>query len=380
MKLSFLILAWYPILVMFSRAVRWIDSRFPWENATELNMKKPLCVLTMGDPAGVGPEVILKTLFSARARRAADMVVIGYPGPFERDAGLLNLDVRFRETASLKNAGGADDTVDIIVPDRSFSPPLDYGVVDERCGRAAGLSIVRSAELTLGGGADAVVTAPINKESLNAAGFDIPGHTEFYRNLTGAGEIAMMLTLGDFRVAHVTTHVAIKNVPALVRKTRIVTVASLFHEAVRCLGIEQPRLAVSGLNPHAGEAGMFGSEEITDIAPAVGELRKRGMEVEGPLPPDTVFTRAWCGEFDGVVAMFHDQGHIALKLAGFKLGGGAREVGGVNTTLGLPIVRTSVDHGTAFDIAGRGIASPLSMIEAVETAAALVKGRRSREI
>jgi len=327
----------------------------------------------MGDPAGIGPEVVLQTLFSQRAKDSARLMVIGYPGPFVRDAELLSLDIAIREIESPVNIDESKSAVNLLVPDRTITFPLTYGIVDAACGRAAGACIVRSAGLALDGLIDAVVTAPINKESLNLGGYSFPGHTEMYRHLTGAPDIAMLLTLGSLRVIHVVTHEAMRNVPDLIRKERIVRVTELMHDALLRLGIEKPRIAVSGLNPHAGEAGMFGSEETGEIVPAVDELRDRGIDAAGPLPPDTVFARAYGGEFDGVVAMYHDQGHIALKLLGFRLGEHGREVGGVNTTLGLPIIRTSVDHGTAFDIAGRGVASPESMIEAVEMAARLVR-------
>lgn len=332
----------------------------------------------MGDPAGIGPEVILKAYFSYRARKIARMIVIGYPEPFVRERTLLDLDFDIRTIDSPKDAVIAPDVLNILVPGPPIDIPDEYGILDARCGLAAGRSIERAAALALEGAVDAVVTAPINKEALNAAGFAYPGHTEFFQHLTDAPSIGMMLTLGDFRVIHVATHVAIRDVPALIKKERIVTVAALLHDALVLLGIHRPKIAVSGLNPHAGESGLFGMEEIEEIIPAVEELRTRGMDFEGPLPPDTVFARAYCGEYEGVVAMFHDQGHIALKLAGFTFSEQGSEVGGVNTTLGLPIIRTSVDHGTAFDIAGKGVASPLSMIEAVEMAAALAEGKRKQ--
>jgi len=342
-------------------------------------MSKPLISITMGDPAGVGPEIILKTLVSERAREAAVMTVVGYPGPFERDMRLAGVDLAINEIERPADAVDDPDVLNLLIPGTHAESALIYGKVDERCGRAAGHCIEHSAQLAMDGDIDAVVTAPINKEALNAAGFHYPGHTEFYQHLTGAADIGMLLTLGDFRVIHVATHVAIRDVPDLVKEARIIRVTTLMHEALVTLGIEAPALAVSGLNPHAGEAGMFGREEISDIIPAVKTLNKNGINAVGPLPPDTVFARAYCGEFDGVIAMFHDQGHIALKLAGFKFGDEIREVGGVNTTLGLPIIRSSVDHGTAFDIAGKGIASPLSMIEAVEMAAALSKGKKKKK-
>ena len=330
----------------------------------------------MGDPAGIGPEVALKTLASKRANDCARMVVIGYPEPFIRDLQLLDMEITIN---TIKLPGDMIDSahvLNLIVPGRKVTLLVNYGIVHEACGSASGACIGLSARLALDGQTDAVVTAPINKESLNLAGYTYPGHTEIYRELTGASDCAMLLTLGSFRIIHVVTHEAIRHVPDLITSERIVRVAVLMHDALLTLGITKPHIAVSGLNPHAGEGGMFGKEEIEHIIPAVKELTIRGIDVTGPLPPDTVFSRAYCGEFDGVVAMYHDQGHIALKLAGFKFGESGRDVGGVNTTLGLPIVRTSVDHGTAFDIAGKGIASPESMIQAVEMAVKLVKGER----
>jgi 4-hydroxythreonine-4-phosphate dehydrogenase len=333
----------------------------------------------MGDPAGVGPEIILKTICSPEAREAARMLVVGFPEPFRRDAALLNSHLIIREIDSPALYRDEPDTLNLLVPGSLADIPLEYGEIDSECGKAAAFAIEESAKLALEGSVDAVVTAPINKEALNAAGYNFPGHTEFYKHLTGAPDIGMLLTLGDFRVIHVTTHVAIRDVPGLVKKDRIVRVASMMDDALRQLGISKPRIAVCALNPHAGEGGLFGREEIDELAPAAETLRAQGRNVSGPYPPDTVFARMYGGEFDGVVAMFHDQGHIALKLLGFKIAGEQREVGGVNSTLGLPIIRTSVDHGTAFDIAGKGIASPRSMIDAVLLAARFVAGRKRKE-
>ena len=341
-------------------------------------MQRPLLALTMGDPAGVGPEIILKTLRSAEARAAARMVVIGSPEPFRRDIAMLGLRTGIREIADPSEYRDDPDTLNLLIPGSLPDIPLEYGQIDPECGKAAAFAIEESARLALAGSVDAVVTAPINKESLNAGGYHFPGHTEFYQHLTGAPDIAMLLTLGDFRVIHVATHVAIRDVPGLVTKERVVRVASLMDDALRLLGIENPRIAICGLNPHAGEGGLFGREEIEELAPAVEILRAQGRNVQGPFPPDTVFSRMYGGEFDGVVAMFHDQGHIALKLLGFKIAGEHREVGGVNSTLGLRIIRTSVDHGTAFDIAGKGIASPRSMIDAVLMASQFAAGRKKK--
>ena len=364
---------------------------------------RPLIVITMGDPAGVGPEIILKAIADPVVRREARIVVAGYPGPFRRELARMTgshpahdlpeihilddiSDVpdasSFSDSHPVSDSTPVSDSKSIsdggvlplLVPDDAV-PPLDYGRVDPACGRAAARAIETAAQLALDGAVDAIVTAPINKESFNSAGYHFPGHTEFLRHLTGAPDIAMMLTLGGFRVVHVTTHVAMREVPDLVTAARVERVAMLMYEALGLLGIDRPRIAVAGLNPHAGEGGLFGNEELHVIGPAVHALKGRGLNIIGPLPPDTVFARAYSGEFDGVVAMYHDQGHIGLKLAGFTFGDRGREVGGVNTTLGLPIIRTSVDHGTAFDIAGRGEASPRSLVDAIELADAFARGK-----
>jgi 4-hydroxythreonine-4-phosphate dehydrogenase len=218
------------------------------------------------------------------------------------------------------------------------------------------------------------VTAPLHKQALNLAGVSYPGHTEIYASLTGARDYAMMLAEGDFRVIHVSTHVSLREAIERVLKERILAVIRLAWEMLRRIGIENPHIAVAGLNPHAGEDGLFGDEEQLEIAPAVTEARSLGMRVDGPLPPDTCFSSTAAGKFDAAVAMYHDQGHIPVKIKGFRWDGGQgrwASVRGVNITLGLPIIRTSVDHGVAFDIAGKGIASEDSLVAAIELAAKL---------
>lgn len=342
-------------------------------------MDKPFCAVTMGDPAGIGPEVILKSLSAAPVSEDARLVVIGYPAPFERDKRLLGIDLTIDVLDSIGQYTPKHNTLSLLPPDSDLDIPLDYGLRDERCGLAAARSIELSARLAMNGDVDAVVTAPINKESFNMAGYRFEGHTEFYQHLTGAGEIAMLLTLGDFRVIHVTTHTAVRNVPGLVTRERIITVTTLLHETLVLLGIGRPKIALCGLNPHAGESGLFGDEEATVLIPAAGELRRRGLDITDPLPPDTVFSQAYNGAFDGVVAMFHDQGHIAVKMAAFQKREAGYDFGGVNTTLGLPIIRTSVAHGTAFDIAGKNVASSASMLEAIDMAVRLARGRKAQK-
>jgi 4-hydroxythreonine-4-phosphate dehydrogenase len=235
-------------------------------------------------------------------------------------------------------------------------------------------------ELAMAGEIDATVTGPINKAAINAAGFHYAGHTEIYADLTKTRNYSMMLAEGNFRVAHVSTHVSLRVACERVKKERVLTVIRLAHAALRKLGIESPRLGVAGLNPHCGEGGLFGNEDDQEIAPAVAAARAEQIAAEGPLPADTVFSKMRGGMYDLVVVMYHDQGHIPTKLIGFQYDdktGTWGQMAGVNVTLGLPIIRVSVDHGTAFGKAGEGRANPQSMIEAIKLAAKLAVGRKS---
>jgi 4-phospho-D-threonate 3-dehydrogenase / 4-phospho-D-erythronate 3-dehydrogenase len=244
-------------------------------------------------------------------------------------------------------------------------------------GRFAYLAVERGVRLAEAGKVGAIVTAPLNKEALNLAGHAYAGHTEMLADLTGARDSVMMLAHGAFRVTHVTTHTALKDVPRKVTPERLRRVATLTENALRKLGVAAPRIAVAALNPHAGEGGLFGREDIDVTEPTVAALRAEGMDIRGPMPGDTIFVNLRAGRFDAVMAMYHDQGHIPVKLLGFAVDpetGDWSGLSGVNVTLGLPIIRTSVDHGTAFDIAGKGVASAQSLIEAIEFAASLAKG------
>ena len=246
-------------------------------------------------------------------------------------------------------------------------------------GRVAYDAIATAVELAVGGAVDAICTGPISKEALNFAGYHYSGHTELLADLTGARESVMLLAHGHMRVSHVTAHCALEDVPRRVTPERIERVVALTDEALRALGLSRRRIAVAALNPHAGEGGLFGRQDIDVVEPTIRGLRERGFDVVGPLPGDTVFVKLHAKQFDAVVAMYHDQGHIPVKLLGFSVDentGRWEALSGVNVTLGLPIIRTSVDHGTAFDIAGKGIASETSLIEAIELAVALAKQRR----
>ncbi len=246
-------------------------------------------------------------------------------------------------------------------------------------GRVAYDAIATAVELAVGGAVDAICTGPISKEALNFAGYHYSGHTELLADLTGARDSVMLLAHGHMRVSHVTTHCALEDVPRRVTPERIERVVALTDEALRALGLSRRLIAVAALNPHAGEGGLFGRQDIDVVEPTIRGLRERGFDVVGPLPGDTVFVKLHAKQFDAVVAMYHDQGHIPVKLLGFSVDedtGRWEALSGVNVTLGLPIIRTSVDHGTAFDIAGKGIASETSLIEAIELAVALAKQRR----
>jgi 4-phospho-D-threonate 3-dehydrogenase / 4-phospho-D-erythronate 3-dehydrogenase len=314
----------------------------------------------MGDPAGIGPEIVLKAIDAIRqrdGRSAPELIPVG--------SGQLLADEAARSGLPFQGE---------IVEAGECRGDLAPGIASAEGGRLAYQAVARAVELALAGQVDALVTAPLNKAALNMAGYDYPGHTELLAKLTGRTGTVLMLAHGAFRVTHVTTHVALERVPSLVTEARVRRVLELTLTALRRLGMGAPRVAVAALNPHAGEGGIFGRHDLEITAPLVAELRARGDMVEGPIPGDTVFVNLRAGHYDAVVAMYHDQGHIPVKLLGFDVDaatGKWRALSGVNITLGLPIIRTSVDHGTAFDIAGRGVADATSMIEAIDYAGRL---------
>jgi len=321
-------------------------------------MKK--IALTIGDPAGIGPEIVVKALLSPRLHDWLP-VVIGDRCAVEAALELLGTSLTIE----------AVDTVGGNVPLPERLPLIDPGSLDSfkrsmpdaNNGRASVGYIKKAVALAMEGKVDAIVTAPISKEALSLAGFPWPGHTEMLAELTATSEYAMMLTGGPLRVILVTIHAAIKQVPSLITRERVLKTILLAKKACEMVGIGDPRIAVAGLNPHAGESGIFGREEIEAIRPAIDEARRNDITVDGPFPPDVIFFRAYRREVDIVVCMYHDQGLIPLKMIAFDTG--------VNVTVGLPIIRTSPDHGTAYDIAWRGIADPASMIEAISLASML---------
>lgn len=339
--------------------------------------KVPVAI-TMGDAAGIGPEIIVKALERKGLRRP--LVVIGDAGVMEQAAAFTRSSLRIQAVSDLDQAPEDAARIPVLDLKNIELARLRHGRVDPMPGKAAVEYIQKAVELALSGKAAAVVTAPIHKEAIHKAGFHYSGHTELLAHLTGTKEYAMLLAQGSFRVSHVTTHTALRRACDLIKKERILTVMRLTRELLRRLGIENPRMGIAGLNPHSGEDGLFGDEEQKEIAPAVEEARGKGWAVEGPVPPDTVFTKLKGRMYDAVVAMYHDQGHIAVKLVGFSMKAGSREwtkMSGVNVTMGLPIIRTSVDHGVAFGKAGEGRANPQSMVEAIKMAVKLAaKGRR----
>jgi 4-hydroxythreonine-4-phosphate dehydrogenase len=317
--------------------------------------------VTMGDPAGVGPEIVAKVLAEEPSARA---VVVGDPTILRRAIQLLDLPLDVNVVDSPGEAAFAREAIDVVAA-TELPEDLPFGAVDARAGDAAYRYVRRAVELALADVVHAVATAPLNKEAMHLAGHRYPGHTELLAELCDVDDYAMMLVSEDLRVVHVSTHVSLQEAIHRVTPEREGTVIRLADRALRELGVERPRVAVAGLNPHAGENGLFGTEDAERIAPAVLAAREDGIDASGPWPADTVFMQARRGRFDVVVVQYHDQGHIPIKLLGFDTG--------VNVTVGLPFFRTSVDHGTAFDIAGTGQADAGSMRTALELAAELAR-------
>jgi 4-phospho-D-threonate 3-dehydrogenase / 4-phospho-D-erythronate 3-dehydrogenase len=329
---------------------------------------KPVIGITMGDGAGIGPEIIVKALTDKNIYNLCQPLVIGDRDNMERAALLAKAPVTVRGIKKIEEAHYVYGTLDVLDLE-NLPSDLPYGQVDGRAGKAAHDYIEAAVALALKGQLEAVVTAPLNKEALKLGGCSHPGHTEILADLSKTIDYSMMLTSKSLRVIHVTTHVSIRKACDLIKKERVLKIIKLADKAVRALGIASPRIAVAGFNPHSGEGGLFGTEEIEEIIPAIEEARSLGLNATGPIPPDTVFYRtAVKKEFDIVVVMYHDQGHIPLKLHGFETG--------VNVTVGLPFIRTSVDHGTAFDIAGKGMADSSSMTEAIRFAATMALAKR----
>jgi 4-hydroxythreonine-4-phosphate dehydrogenase len=330
--------------------------------------RKPLIVITMGDPAGIGPEIIAKVLDSGELDLICVPVVIGDAGVMRKLIEEMRLPVTVNSIASLSQAAPAKGRIDVLDLKNVDLTAHEWG----KPGASSGTSVVeyikKSVVLTMDREADAIVTAPISKEMMNAAGHHYAGHTELLADLTGTKEYGMLFVGGGLHVILVTIHVALKDVPRLITQASVLKTLRLAHRAMQSFGIDKPRIGVAALNPHAGEGRLFGSEEWDVILPAVVKARGEGIHASDPIPADTLFYKARNNYYDIVVAMYHDQGLAPLKMVAFGKA--------VNVTVGLPIIRTSVDHGTAYDLAGKGCADPTSLLEAIKLAVSMSAHRK----
>ena len=333
--------------------------------------RKPLIAITMGDPAGIGPEIIAKVLDSSEIFPICRPVVIGDAGVMKKVVEEMRFSVSVRSIASMAEADSQPGKLDVL--DLRNVDPLKHkwGSPDASSGKAVVEYITKAVDLCMKRDTDAMVTAPISKEMMNAAGHHYAGHTELLAHLTKTQDYGMLFVGGGLRVILVTIHVALKDVPRQITTASVLRSLRLAHQALLAFGIKEPRIGVCALNPHAGEGRLFGNEEWDVILPAVLKAREEGIHASDPLPADTLFYKARNGHYDIVVAMYHDQGLAPLKMLAF---GNA-----VNVTVGLPIIRTSVDHGTAYDIAGKGCADPASLLEAVKLAASMSIHRTQAE-
>ena len=333
--------------------------------------QKPTIGITMGDPAGIGPEIVVKALCDDQVTGWCNPVIVGDLRVIQKTAVEQQVHKTIKSIDTIANAEFDQETIYVYSLDLIDLNKLEMGKISPLAGEAAFQYVKTVIDLALAKKIDATVTAPINKKSVNLAGHQFSGHTEIYAHFTRAKKYAMLLMDENFRVVHVSTHVSLRTACDAVKKERIVEVTELLNNACKQFGVNHPRIGIAALNPHAGDDGLFGDEEIREIRPAVERIKELGINVTGPYPADTLFAFAAAGAFDGCVAMYHDQGHIPFKLKAFQweqAEKNVKSVTGVNITLGLPIIRTSVDHGTAFEIAGKGIASKDSLLLAIKYA------------
>jgi len=315
----------------------------------------------MGDAAGVGPEIAVKALALEEVYALCRPLVVGDAGVLARARQMLGLRVDLHPIADVSGGRFKSGSIDVLDLANIDLARLKVGEVCPMAGQAAVEYVLKAGQLALSGEVQGIATAPLNKEAMRLGGYDYIGHTEILADLAGALRCTTMLISGSLRVVHVTRHISLRQVADSITRERVLETIQLTAEGLPGMGIVEPRLGVAALNPHGGEGGLLGREEIEEIAPAVEAAQAMGIDARGPYPADSIFFRAIAGEFDAVVAMYHDQGHIPVKTHGFERS--------VTVTLGLPIVRTSVDHGTAFDIAWQGLASPQSLVEAIKLAA-----------
>lgn len=341
--------------------------------------QKPIIAITMGDPASIGPEIAVKALLNEEVHVICRPLLVGDAGVFRQIIERLHLPAQVQAVDRVVDANFTPGVIDVYDLKNVDTSKLIFGEISAMAGQASFEAVKKVIELALAGEVDATVTGPINKKSINEAGHHFAGHTEIYAHFTGTKKYAMLLVEENMKVIHVSTHVSLRQACDLVKKERILEVIELLQDGMKQLGEKNLKIGVAGLNPHAGDSGLFGTEDDMEILPAVEAARKAGYDVEGPVPADTLFSKAATGYYGGVVAMYHDQGHIPFKLTGFKWNAEKKQmdsVKGVNITMGLPIIRTSVDHGTAFEIAGKGVASADAMVLAIESAVQLSKHRK----
>ena len=324
-------------------------------------MEKPIIAVTMGDPAGIGPEIVAKSIADKATFDVARCIVIGDKKVMEKAIEIVGADLKVNVVESPADGDYSYGVLNMIDLDNIDMSRFEYGKINAMCGQAAFDYIKKSIEITMDKQADAVATTPINKESLHAAEVDFIGHTEIFGALTGTDDPLTMFETKGLRGFFITRHKSLRDMLDDIKKDRIIDYVERCTDALRRLGVKEGTMAVAGLNPHSGEHGLFGWEEVKEIAPAVEELKERGFNVAGPVPADSVFHQAAQGRFNSVLSLYHDQGHIATKTLDFDRT--------ISITNGMPILRTSVDHGTAFDIAGKGIAGAVSMEEAIRLAA-----------
>ncbi|WP_371818743.1 4-hydroxythreonine-4-phosphate dehydrogenase PdxA [Eubacterium sp. MSJ-13] len=333
--------------------------------------KRPILGITMGDPASIGPEITVKALSDPEIYEKCLPLVVGDTAVMEEAVKIVGKDIKIHTVHNVQEAFFTYGTIDVYDMKLVDMDKLERGVVSAMAGHAAFEYVRKVIELAMNHEIDATVTNALNKEAMNLAGHHYSGHTEIYAEYTGTEKYTMMLAHENLRVVHVSTHVSLREACDRVKKERVLEVIRIADQACKELGIENPKIGVAGLNPHSGENGMFGKEEIEEITPAILQAKAEGILADGPVPPDTVFSKARGGWYDIVVAMYHDQGHIPLKVVGFVYNQKEQKwdaVAGVNITLGLPIIRASVDHGTAFDQAGKGVANELSLVNAMDYA------------
>lgn len=336
--------------------------------------------ITMGDPASIGPEITVKAFADKTLFEKCRPLVVGDACVMEAALAIAgHPELKIHAVQDVEEAVFSYGTIDVLDMGLVDIASLKRGEVSAMCGDAAFRYVKKVIELAMEGKVDATVTNAFNKEAVNLAGHHYSGHTEIYAEFTGTKNYTMMLAHENLRVVHVSTHVSLREACDRVKKQRVLDVIRIADKACRELGIEKPKIGVAGLNPHSGEHGLFGREEIDEIIPAIEAANSEGILAEGPVPPDTIFSKARGGWYDIVVAMYHDQGHIPLKVVGFVYNQEAKAwdaVAGVNITLGLPIIRVSVDHGTAFDQAGTGAASELSLKNSIEYAIMFAENRK----